>query len=179
MREYLKGEDTTRRDLSVAEVIPEFGIYFCTIPLQGGKWGGVAYNWRESAWTVLEFPRYPTFVVRAGDPAGASRLFATAAGGQQVYQLLEGNSDEGADIGASVLSRAPQVAKPGRLAGFKTIWLLCAQTRWPVTFTAYGDQRLNAPMKTVTARLEDDTAWSSVNLNTMRNLKSQLQKDLP
>jgi hypothetical protein len=176
VRKYLEREDTARRDLAVAEVIPELGLYVCLIRLDDPQqpWGGVAYNWRSNEWVTLEFPRSPVFIIRSADSAGKSTLFAAGTDGQQIVNINESRTDEGASITAWAVSGAPKLNDEGQLTGLKTVWLLTSGTRWPVTVSVYGDNE-DTPMKEVEARLEDDVGWKGVNISTMRDLKSQLQ----
>lgn len=176
VRKYLAREDTMRRDLAVAEVIPELGVYYCLIRLDDAHqlWGGVAYNWRSNEWVTLEFPRSPVFLIRAADPEGKSTLFAAGTDGEQIVRLNESSTDEGASITAYAVSGAPKLNEEGQLSAMKTVWLLTSATRWPVTVSVYGDNE-DTPMKEVVSRLEDDVGWKGVNIHTLRNLKSQLQ----
>lgn len=174
--EYLGDEDKDRADLSVAEVVPELGLYVCTVPLTNGGWGAVAYNWRKRAWSVLDFPTLtPPFLVRGLGPKGSTRIFAPSGAGDRVYAILEGGDDDGGEITAEAISGYPAgLVQPSELVAVREVRLLAQATRAPITVSVYGDGNAT-PMASVEGRLESDEGWNKVNVSTMRDPRSQVQ----
>lgn len=173
---FLEDEDTSRADLSVAEVIPELGIYVCTVPLVGGGWGAVAYNWRKRAWAIIDYPTLlPIYMVRGIDYDGKSHVYAVPSSGEKVCAILEGADDDGGDITATAVSGWPaELVEPGSLVGVKEVRLLTAPTRAPVTVSVYGDGGETA-ISSSTVRFSADPGWNSANVSTLRDPRSQVQ----
>jgi hypothetical protein len=173
---YLANEDKDRADLSVAEVVPELGIYVCTIPLVGGGWGAVAYNWRKRSWSVLDFPTLlPPFLVRGNDMNGKARIFAPSGSGDRVYAILEGGDDDGGEITAEAISGYPVgLVEPAELVGVRDVRLLAQSTRAPITISVYGNGE-TTPITSTDARLDADAGWNIVTVSSMRDLRSQVQ----
>ena len=172
----LKQLDTTREDLTFAEVWPAQSIYMAVFPKQGSAWGGIVYNWREKSWGVIEFPAEPRSLRLGYDSDGKTRLFAVMNSATQVYTILEGDTDDGSTIASSLLSGAPQLTdEPGFLASIHHVLALTSATRWPITLSIYADGDLSAPIATTTVTSENDESWKRFAIDNIGDPRLQLQ----
>jgi len=177
VRRVLSRVDLERRSLSYADTVNRLGIYFCALPTSDGGWTGVSFNWKDGAWTELSFPTKPRAIRQGFDLDGATIVLAAMDGNNQVYRLFEGHTDSGARIRATLVSRAqrPEAAGPGDLLGINAVGMLCAETRYPVTFTVYGDGKLDDPIVSVSARLQGEPGWKWVRCSTTGDQRSLVQ----
>lgn len=173
---FLEGEDRSRADLAVAEVLPELGLYVCTVPLVGGGWGAVAYNWRKRAWAEIDYPTLlPVFLARGLDGSGAAKTFAVPSAGDRVCSIFDGQDDDGGEITARAVSGYPSgLVEGAELVAIKEVRLLSKPTRYPVTVSVLVDGE-ETPLSSSEIRLEAAPGWNTVNVSTIREPRSQLQ----
>jgi len=172
----LKNMDLSRRDLVVAETLPDLGLYVASFPRKDGSWGGVAYNWKSNsgAWSEFEFPARPRWIYTGFDSSGAVRVFAVMSSGSQAHVVFEGLTDDGSPIDAELISGAPETGGP-KLSGVKSVALLCGSTRYPVTVSQYREGNTTTPACSRTTSLRGDPGWKRVPLGGLAFLGTQLQ----
>ena len=179
---YLEKLDTTREDLTYAEVWPEHNIYAAVFPFKAGEerqWGGIVYNWKDKAWAIMEFEAQPRALRLGYDGDGATRIFAVMNTGQQAFTLFEGDNDDGDVISARLLSGAPKLTEEGGfLASIHSIRALMGKSRWPITVNIYGDGNLDTPIASTTVNTEDDESWKRISIDNLDDPRLQLQVEI-
>lgn len=173
VRAALSNMDPEKVDLVVADTLPDLSLYVAAYPRVDGSWGGVAYNWKSSAWSEFEFPSRPRFIYTGFDATGAVRIFAVMSGSPQPYVLFEGSTDAGYAIEGELVSGAPDTGGV-KLAGVSNVALLCAPTRYPVTVGVYRDGDLGTSIGEREVNLRGDYGWKRILLPRAK-LGTQLQ----
>jgi hypothetical protein len=166
--------DPARRDLVVAETLPDLSLYVASFPRLDGSWGGVAYNWKSKAWAEFEFPARPRWLHTGFDTTGAVRVFAVMSTSSQPHVVFEGRNDDGSAIESELISGAPDTGGP-KLSGIKSVALLCASTRSPVTVSVYREGNTATAACSRTTSLRGDAGWKRVPVGGLQKLGSQLQ----
>jgi hypothetical protein len=171
----LKQLDPTKEDLITADLLSDLKLYVASFPRKDGSWGGLAYNWESKAWSEFEFPAKPRFLYSGFDASGAVRVFAIMTTSEQPFVVFEGRTDDGSPIDGELISGSPDTGGP-ELAGVKTVAILCAPTRYPVTLSMYieGDTTTPAVPARV-ALLRGDRGWKRIATGGLKNLGTQLQ----
>jgi hypothetical protein len=170
--------DRTKEDLIYAEVFPRYSLYIAVFPKTGGKWGGLVYNWKQRAWAEISFPAEPRSLRLGYDDDGETRLFAVPNSGTQIYTLFEGNTDNGTEIEASLLSGAPKLNEPGFLSAIHHITILAAASRWPIKVEIFGDGDTTEAIAETEVSTEDDKSWKRIAIDNVDDPRLQLQVKL-